>query len=170
MQMALTQVAIFLINIVFNFYISLVLLRFLLQWVKADFYNPYCQLLIKLTNFFLVPLRRVIPGFFGLDIAALVLIFLLQAIQVILLALVFKNPIHAWLNIWILVPIVMSLVTLVLNTYFYAILIRAILSWVNPDPYNPMFHILIQLTEPVLKPIRKILPKFYQKIIDIKNI
>lgn len=135
---------------------TLVLLRFLLQWVKADFYNPYCQLLIKCTNFFLVPLRRIIPGFFGLDLAALVLIFLLQIVQIVLLALVFKNNI----NIWLLIPVLMGLIILVLNTYFYAILIRAILSWVNPDPYNPMFHILIQLTEPVLKPVRKVLPEF----------
>ncbi len=156
MHLALLQVAIFLINTLFSFYISLVLLRFLLQWVKADFYNPYCQLLIKLTNFFLVPLRRVIPGFFGLDIAALVLIFLLQAAQIILLALLAKINI----NTWLLIPIFISLLTLVLNTYFYAILVRAVLSWVNPDPYNPLFQLLTQLTEPVLSPIRKIIPGF----------
>ena len=155
-QNALTQVGLFLINIIFSFYITLVLLRFLLQWVKADFYNPYCQFLIRLTNPCLVPLRRVIPGFFGLDLAAVFLMIVLQAVQIILIALISRISLSSWL----IMPAISSLLTLILNMYFWAILVRALLSWLNPDPYHPLIQVLDRLTDPVIRQFRKIIPVF----------
>jgi YggT family protein len=146
----------FILEIVFNIYILLVMMRFLLQWVKADFYNPICQFLIKVTNPLLVPLRRIIPGFFGLDMAAVVLIYLLQVIFLVLSALMMQVPLMPV----ILLIAVIQIILLFLNVMFYAILLRAIASWFNPNPYNPLLMILIQLTEPLLLPFRKRLPMF----------
>ncbi len=151
---ATTQVGLFLINIVFNFYVTLVLLRFLLQWVKADFYNPYCQFLIRLTNPFLVPLRRVIPGLFGIDLAAVILMLFLETLQIVLIALISGFAINGGL----IVAVILDLVVLVLQVYFWAILIRALLSWINPDPSHPLIQILDQLTFPVLKLFRRVIP------------
>jgi YggT family protein len=151
MTNAIINVLSFLIEIFFNLYIICVLLRFFLQWVRADFYNPICQFLVKVTNPLLIPLRRVIPGFFGLDLAAVILVIILQCIEVVLLTLIHGMSITGVLFIFAII----ELFLLVLNIYTFAILIRALLSWINPNPYNPMAIILFQLTEPVLRPLRK---------------
>ncbi|TNF69576.1 MAG: YggT family protein [Gammaproteobacteria bacterium] len=148
---AVVNVLDFLIQVIFQFYLICVLLRFLLQWVKADFYNPICQFLIKITNPLLIPLRRIIPGFFGLDMAALVLAILVQFVEVSLLALIKDIPFNGWLYVFGLI----ELFLLVLNIFTFAILIRALLSWINPNPYNPVAILLFQLTEPMLRPLRK---------------
>ena len=78
--------ATFLISTLFSFYILLVLLRMLLGWVRADFYNPISQFLVKATNPPLIPLRRFIPGYGGVDLAAVVLLIALQALELLLIA------------------------------------------------------------------------------------
>lgn len=144
----------FLINTLFSLYILCVMLRFFLQWVKADFYNPFCQFLIKLTNPLLVPLRRIIPGWFGLDMAAVVLMILLECVNVLLIACITSYPLSAYL----VIVAIGKLIRLILNMYFFTILIRALMSWFNHNPYHPMTIVLTQLTEPVLRPIRRIIP------------
>jgi YggT family protein len=153
MNAGLLQVTLFLINTLFSLFITAVLVRFLLQWVKADFYNPICQFLMKVTNPLLLPLRRVIPGLFGLDMAALVLILLLQIAEIALLDWLLNIP----LNGFMVIAAIIKLVLLTLTLYFYLILVRAVLSWVNPYQSNPMQIILLQLTEPVMRPARKII-------------
>ena len=148
------RAGVFLVNTIFTLYILCVMLRFFLQWVKADFYNPLCQFLIKVTNPLLIPLRRIIPGWFGLDIAAIVLMIILELVNVILLALISGLPISGF----IIVVMIVKLIRLMLNMYFFTILIRAIMSWVNPSPHNPIYVVLIQLTEPLLRPIRRVIP------------
>jgi YggT family protein len=154
MSLALLNLSQFLINTLFGIYILAVMLRFLLQWVKADFYNPMCQMLIKLTNPPLLPLRKVIPGWFGLDFAGVVLMLILQCIELALLSLLFHYPINSWL----VVIGVVKLMQLVLNLYFFAIILRALLSWFSPNPTHPNVILLYQLTEPALKPVRRLLP------------
>jgi len=78
---------IFLIQTLFGFYILAVMLRFLLQCVRADFYNPLVQFLVRITNPLLLPLRRIVPGYKGLDVASLVLAFVLQFLEVLLVTL-----------------------------------------------------------------------------------
>lgn len=151
---AFTQTGLFLVTIIFTFYITLILLRFLLQIVKADFYNPICQFIVKLTSPVLVPIRRVIPGFFGLDLAAIILAIILQAIELVLISLMVGYPI-SW---WFAIPVVLRLLSLTLNIYFFAILIQALMSWLNPNPNHPMTRILGQLTDPILRPFRRFIP------------
>jgi YggT family protein len=151
----LNNAGIFLIQTLFGFYILAVMLRFLLQWVRADFYNPLAQFLVKLTNPPLLPLRRVIPGLMGLDMAAVVLMLSLQVAE---LLLIFYLTAHSTKLPGLLLLAVAQLVGLLINVLFWAVIIQAILSWVNPDPYQPAVRLLYQLTEPILRPARRMIP------------
>ncbi|MCR8922463.1 YggT family protein [Dasania sp. GY-MA-18] len=153
---ALTEIGNLLIHTVFNLFLIAVLLRLLLQFARADFYNPVSQFLVKVTKPFLQPLRRVIPGFLGIDMAAVVLAVLAQMLAITLLLLMlgygFANPLYLFM--WS----VLGCLGIVLNIYFFAILAVIILSWVSPGSYNPFVLLLNQLTEPVMTPFRKMLP------------
>ncbi|NJN46026.1 MAG: YggT family protein [Candidatus Competibacteraceae bacterium] len=145
----------FLIQTLFGFYILAVLLRFLLQWVRADFYNPLVQFLVKLTNPPLIPLRRIIPGVMGLDMAAVVLMIGLKIAELLLILSVLGQNLNL-VNLLLLALI--ELIYLLLNVYIWAVIIQAILSWVNIDFRHPAVYLLHQLTEPVLRPVRRLLP------------
>ena len=150
-----TNPLVFLIQTLFGLYITVVLIRFLLQLVRADFYNPFSQFIVRVTSPVLRPLRRVVPSLGRTDTASLVLAWLLQSIELVLLALlVGANPLGA--PLWA-VP---SLIELLFNIALFAVLIRAVLSWVNPDPYNPVIAILARLTDPLLRPAQRALPAF----------
>ncbi len=145
----------FLITTLFELYILVVMLRFLLQWVRADFYNPVSQFIVKVTNPPLRPLRRIIPGIAGLDMAAVVLMLALQLIALgLVLVLRGKGFPIGTLFIWSFA----ELVNLAFNVFIFSILIQAILSWVNPGSYNPVNAILHSLNEPLLRPARRLLP------------
>lgn len=150
-----TNPLIFLIKTLFGLYISIVVIRFLLQWVRADFYNPISQFVVTLTAPVLRPLRKLIPGWGGIDLASVLLAWLLKAAELAILAMLLgldRNPLLAlgWA-----IP---ALVGLVINLFLFAILIRVILSWVNPDPYNPAVNLLGRLTDPILVPAQRLLP------------
>jgi YggT family protein len=132
------------------------LLRFLLQLVRADFYNPISQFLVKITNPVVVPLRRIIPGIAGLDLASLVLCLVLQMLGIVVILMLngLNPPNIALLLVWSL----LGLVGLVVNVYFFAILVMIILSWVAPGSNSPAAYLLYQLTEPVMRPVRNMLP------------
>lgn len=146
---------IFLIDILFDIYIAIVLLRFLLQQVGADFYNPISQFIVNATQKPVMIARRIIPGFRGIDMASLVLVALLIIVKLsILLAISGIQPSIGAL----LIQSLHDLVQLVLDIFMFALFIQAILSWINPDPYNPVSSLLYSLTRPILTPIRKHLP------------
>ena len=132
------------------------LLRFLLQLVRADFYNPISQFLVKATNPVVVPLRRVIPGVGGLDLASLLLAVVLQLLAIVALMLLnglpLPNPLV--LILWS----ILGIVGLLVNIYFFALLAMIILSWVASGSNNPAIYLLHQITEPVMAPFRKLLP------------
>lgn len=151
----LNNAGVFLIQTAFGFYILAVILRFLLQWVRADFYNPLVQFLVKLTNPPLIPLRRIIPGLMGLDMAAVVLMLVLQLIELIL---IFSIAEQSFSGQGLLVLALGQLLGLLINVLFWTVIIQAVLSWVNPDPYHPAVSLLQQLTDPILRPARGLLP------------
>ncbi len=152
----LAQIAIYIINTLGTLYISLVLVRFLAQLVRADYYNPVSKALVKYTNPLLVPLRKIIPGFMGIDLAAIVLAILLQTalLQSILLiaGLGLFNPLT--LVIWALI----ALLKLLAGIYFWGVIVMMIASWVAQGSRNPALGLLQQILEPVMAPFRKILP------------
>jgi YggT family protein len=145
---------VFLIQTLFGLYAAIVALRFLLQWVRADFYNPMSQFIVRVTTPVLRPLRQVVPSYAGLDLASLVLAWLVKALELATVALIagFGNPLGA---IFWAIP---ALVTLFINIFLFAVVIRVILSWVNPDPYNPAIGLLDRLTSPLLDPARRWVP------------
>ncbi|HET7923092.1 MAG TPA: YggT family protein [Gammaproteobacteria bacterium] len=149
------QALVFVINTLFGLYTAAVLLRLLLQWVRADFYNPFSQAIVKLTNLPLKPLRRVIPGWRGMDFAALVLAALVQLVNVLLALWIAGVPAALLaVAVWTLLKLVFILV----NLYFFSILLEAILSWTGQGHYNPFSRVLRQLNAPLLGPVRRVLP------------
>ena len=153
---AVSEIAIYLTQTFLSLYMIAMLLRFLMQWARADFYNPISQFLVKITNPLVVPLRRVIPGFGGIDLATLLLAFLLQvaAIVVVIILGGFALPSPLLIIVWA----ALGILGLLVNIYFFAILAMVILSWLAPGNSNPAIYLLHQITEPVLKPFRQLLP------------
>jgi YggT family protein len=151
----LTQPAVFLVQVLFGLYATLVVLRFLLQLTRADFYNPISQFIVKATRPLLNPLRRLIPGVSGIDLASLVLAWLVITIeQLAILGLAgagFQPAAAALLAI----P---EMISLIINIFLFAILIQVIMSWVNPGGYNPAIGLIHALTEPLLAPVRQRMP------------
>lgn len=150
-----SNAGVFLIDAVFGLYIFAVLLRFLFQLVRADFYNPLCQAIVTVTNPPLRPLRRYVPSLAGLDTASILLLLVLQTANTLLVALVLglsPNPIG------LLVVAVAELLGKVVWTFIGAIIIQVILSWVSPGAYNPVAAVVYSLTEPLLAPARRVLP------------
>jgi YggT family protein len=145
----------YLVGTLLDLFITAVMLRLLLQWVRADFYNPVCQFLVKVTNPALLPLRRVIPSIGRLDTAAVVLILALEIFGVWVVSRIAASPL-APAHI-VLFSITKLLATL-LMTYFFLILAAVILSWVGANLRHPVIPLVYQLTEPVMRPIRKIIP------------
>lgn len=145
----------FIISTLFGLYILAVMLRFLLGVVRADFYNPVSQFLVKITNPLLLPLRKIIPGVGKIDIAAIVLMLLLQ---LILLAIVVALRGVTPPLLPLLLTAVGELVMLVINIFLVAIIVQVIISWINPGSYNPVNSLLQSLTAPILRPIQRMLP------------
>lgn len=145
----------FLISTLIGLFITAVMLRFLLAMVRADFYNPMTQILVKLTNPALKPLRRLIPGFGGIDFASLLLMLGLQLLALTLITLLrgmALNPVA--LLFWSLA----ELLGLLLNIYLFSILIQVVMSWINPNTYNPGISLIHSLNEPLLAPARRLIP------------
>lgn len=155
---ALSSSLVFLIQTLGGLYIMAVLLRFLLQLVKADFYNPISQAIVKVTSPLLNPLRKVIPGMGGLDLAALVLALLLQILLVYVLFMVQGLATAAIPFPQVLIISLKELAGEILNIYMFSLIIIAIASWVAPGSYNPGLLLLHQLTEPLSSRIRRVIP------------
>jgi len=147
------------VNTIFDLFILAVLVRFWMQALRAPTRNPFAQFSIALTDFAIRPLRRVIPGFFRLDIASLAVALVFEfALQLIMVLLRGANPLE---NAAAVLPIVLffsfvQLVRLSIYIFMVSILIQAVLSWVSTHhPVAPFFD---ALTRPLLSPIRKVLP------------
>ncbi|MEK1908370.1 MAG: YggT family protein [Pseudomonas sp.] len=152
-----TEALIYIIQTLGSLYLLIVLLRFILQLVRADFYNPLSQFTVKATQPLLKPLRRIIPGFGGLDLASLVLAILVQLLlMVIIVALAGANP--AAVGLQLLVWTMIAVTSLFLKIFFFAMIISVILSWVAPGSYNPGAQLVNQICEPLLAPFRKLIP------------
>lgn len=145
-----------LINFAFGALIALLVLRILLQSVRANFYNPVCQFLYKLTNPVLMPLRKVVPAWRNIDIAAIVLAWLLTAIK---LALLYALAGQALGVAGLAVMALADLADFVLMLYLGLILVRVLLSFISLERSNPIVPLVYQLTEPVLRPIQRVLPQ-----------
>lgn len=147
----------FLIQTLFDLYLFVLLLRFILQYLRVDYYNPFTQFVLKATNPVVVPLRRFIPGLWGIDFATLVAVLIISLIKITLITLIsiHKLPGPVGLMIWSLGDIS----GLVLKLFLYAILANVLLSWIAPRSYSPATVVLQRLVEPLMRPARKFTPQ-----------
>ena len=151
------EALIYIVQTLGSLYLLIVLLRFILQLVRADFYNPLSQFTVKATQPLLKPLRRIIPGFGGLDLASLALAILVQLVLMVLVILIAgANP--AAVGLQLLVWAIIAVTSLFLKIFFFAMIISVILSWVAPGSYNPGAQLVNQICEPLLAPFRKLIP------------
>lgn len=153
---ALQEILIFIIDTFATLFLVLVVLRFFLQLARADYYNPISQAIVKITSPALVPLRRIIPGIFGIDIASIILALVVHVAAAELIYLVLTggvmNPMI--LALWA------ALGTLKMTTYicFVGMFILFISSFVAPYSTHPGLLLVRQLMEPALAPIRRFVP------------
>ena len=151
------EALIYIVQTLGSLYLLIVLLRFILQLVRADFYNPLSQFTVKATQPLLKPLRRIIPGFGGLDLASLALAIQVQLVLMVLVILIAgANP--AAVGLQLLVWAIIAVTSLFLKIFFFAMIISVILSWVAPGSYNPGAQLVNQICEPLLAPFRRLLP------------
>ena len=143
------------IQFVFGALVLLIVLRVLLQWVRANFYNPICQFLYKATNPVLMPLRKIIPAWRNLDIAGIVLAWLATALKLVLLYATLGQSLGLG---GLAVLAFADLVDFLLLLNIVLILARVVISFVGADSYHPIVPLVIQVTEPVMKPFRRLLP------------
>lgn len=145
-----------LIQFAFGCAVALFVFRLLAEAVRADFYNPICQFLYRGTNPVLTPLRRVVPNWRRINLAALVLAWVLEVVKNFLLRFVASD---AWAsNLGVLVLGLADLVDFILIVYLVMIFAWALLSWVNVDARNPLVPLLGKLAGPALKPFRRAVP------------
>ena len=146
---------IYLISTVTDLYVTAILLRLLLQWVKADFYNPLSQFLVKVTNPVLVPARRIIPSIGPLDTASVVIMFVLELLQLVIISQISQSDFGLT---FLLIFAVKKLILALIMIYFVLIIARVIISWIANQSRHPIIPLVYQLTDPVLRPISKVLP------------
>ncbi len=153
----ISQALVFLVDMLLGLYILAVLLRFLFQVVRADFYNPFSQALVTITNPTLAPLRRMIPGLYGIDVAAIVLLLILQCLKNFIIWLIQGVQPKV---MGLAVVSAVELLQLTLWVFIIAIFIRVILSWVSPYAahQNPVVGLLNNLTDPLMRPARQVIP------------
>lgn len=149
---AMQNIGIFLIDTLFSLYIGAIILRFLLAWVRASFYNPLSQFLVKITNPVLIPLRRVIPAAGKIDTSAIVLALALTMLKLTLLDML------GYIGGNIVLGSVLDLLKTVIHIYIFALIVQAVMSWVGNSHGNPLADLLHSLTEPLLRPIRQFVP------------
>ena len=152
----LTNAGIYMVTLVFELYLLAVMLRFLLQTVRADFANPISQFLIRITNPTLRYFRRWIPGYGGIDWPSILLLLLLKGIELGLIALIKTGHLPAPAGHLVLT--LAHLLKLVVWIYIVIIILQAIISWVSPGTYSPATVLMYQLTLPLLRPIRRAVP------------
>jgi len=153
---ALNDIAIYLLQTGLDFYLIIVMLRFIMQLVMADFYNPISQFVFKATQPLVGPLQTILKPIGRFDPASLTLATALQIAGIVLLLtlnnVTTPNPVTLFL--WGFV----GALGLLVKIYFYALLATIILSWISPGGSNPAAYLLHQITEPVMAPVRSLLP------------
>jgi len=153
--MQLMEAFIFLIRAIVGAYIILLLLRMLFQLVRADFYNPISQAIVKLTSPLVIPLRRLLPAIGRIDTSSLLLAIVLQTLMVYVILLLKSFALPLWQVAW---WSALDLLHRVLDIYTFALFFIVIVSWVAPYSRNPAAVLAAQLTEPLLRPVRGRIP------------
>ncbi|MFT6406723.1 MAG: YggT family protein [Arenicella sp.] len=148
----------FLIEAIFNFALYVVLLRFWMQWVRADFRNDFGQFIISATNPVIIPIRRVIPSIGVVDTATVLLAVTIALIKFYVLVLLAGGGLTSYSLLKLLSVAVAAVLDSSIYVFLGAILVGIIASWVNPNSYHPILSIARSISEPLLAPARKLIP------------
>ena len=144
---------IFLIDTLFNLYLFVLTIRLLLAWVHADYFNPFTQFIGQLTNVIVKPLRRYIHSTRRIEMATLLLIFVIECIKFFLVACIGFGLPHFY---GLPILAVADMIALIIQVYTYAILLQIILSFIQP--YSDFMSVVLQLTSPMMSPLRRFIP------------
>jgi YggT family protein len=157
------QALYFLLKTLSDLFCMLFILRLLLQWRRISFASPFGGFVLKLTNWAVLPLRRIIPGFGGVDWASLIVALSVQFVFVLVIFGLVGTattpagaglPGAVWVNLLLLA--LFNLLHLVIYLFIIALIVQAVLSWVNP--WSPLAPTLRQLTYPLLAPVQRLIP------------
>lgn len=153
MSEALRAALLFLVTTVFNLYLFMLIIRVILVWIGANYYEPVTQFIVKVTDFIVKPLRNLIPNYRGIEFSSLVIILALEIIKFLIISLLsFGFP-----NIFgLIILAIADSIKLLLEAFFYAILLQAILTWIQPGA--PINYLLARFTAPIMNPIRRVIP------------
>jgi YggT family protein len=146
----------FIVETLLSLALFVVLARLLLQWTRADFRNPLCQAVVRITNPIILPLRRMLPPVGKLDTASVVAVLLVATVDVACIFALHGIGVPGPLT-WVRV-VLTEIARTLLWTYLYAIFLYALLSLIAPGGYSPLQSVLTTLCEPVLRPIRRLIP------------
>ena len=143
----------FLVNTLFDIYLFILIVRVILGYVRSDYFNPITQFVVRMTDFIVKPLRRIIPNFHGVELSSVLLIILLELIKFLLIsALTFGLP-----NIGGLIILAFGdMLAMFIRVFIYAIILQAIISWVQPQ--SPINYTLYQFTSPIMRPFQRLIP------------
>lgn len=150
-----SNAGLFLLETLVSLYLTVLFIRFLMQWFRVDYFNPISQAIVKITKPVLQPFRSFIPNRGKIDFALLLVMFLIQA-----LAIVFSLQMRgmAFDMTSLLFVTAVQLIHMAITTLIFAVIIRAVLSFIDPFGKNPFAHVMTQLTEPLMAPVRKVIP------------
>ena len=153
MPNSLQDALIFLIRTLFDLYLFVLVIRLILAYVKASYFDPLTQFIAKLTDFIIKPTRRLIPNFGGIEWATLAWLFCLELIKYFIIQMLSfgYTPIGG-----LVLLVIGDIIGLIIQTFFYAILIQVVMSWVQP--HSPITRTLQQFTSPIMRPFQRIIP------------
>ena len=151
----MTQALYFIVKTLAQLYLLLLLLRFWLPIMRADFRNPIANGILRITSPLVIPVRRIIPPIGRLDTSTILVAYILEFLLILVLLALRGLRVE---TLPIAITAILELAILSLNLFFFVILIKIILSWVAPQNYNPMTVLLNTMAEPVLRPFRRIVP------------
>lgn len=151
----LAQAGAYLVQMFLGLYVFVIMVRFLMQVSRADYYNPICQGIVKVTDPAIRPLRKILPTVRGVNFATLFVAFVIQLLAVMLIMALSGYPIfHPIYLAWVFVGIF----SIILDIYFWSLMIMVIASWIAPYSNHPALVLVHQITEPISGPARKLLP------------
>jgi YggT family protein len=146
---------VFLIQTFLGLYFIVIMVRFLMQVSRVDYYNPICQGIITITDPAIKPLKRFLPTLRGVDFATLLVAFIIQLVSVSLIMLIKGGyAFHPLYIAWTM----LGMFSTIFDIYFVALIVMVIASWIAPHANHPALSLVMQLTEPVCEPARKLLP------------
>jgi YggT family protein len=154
MHNPIDDAGLFIINTLFDIYIFLLMVRLILALLRVNYFNPVTQFIIKGTQPIIGPLRRIIPNFKNLEVSTLVLMIFLELLKYVLMILLMHiKPKPEGIVLLASADLLRAL----FNLYFYAILIQAIMSWVQQG-FSPVNELLIKITAPIMQPLHRVIP------------